>query len=100
MGVLMKIKILVVSLLVMAFASGPAFALDRYKYSEVWQQPYDAMEDDGVIRYEQANDSQSDDSSTARKPSAVDENAAPVPVGADKLLRDTEEWKVYHEFRR
>lgn len=96
----MKIKILIVSLLVMAFASGPAFALDRYKYSEVWQQPYDTMEDDGVIRYEQATDSKSDDSSTARKPSAVDESAAPVPVGAEKLLRDTEEWKVYHEFHR
>ena len=97
----MKIKILIVSLLVMAFASGPAFALDRYKYSEVWQQPYDTMEDDGVIRYEQASDSQSDDSSsTARKPSAVDNTSTPVPVGVEKLRQGSDEWKVYHEFHR
>jgi hypothetical protein len=74
--------------------------VDRYKYTEVWQQPYDMMEDDGVVRYEQATDSKTDKSSPARKPSAVDEKTEPIPVGPEELYRDTEEWKVYHEFRR
>jgi hypothetical protein len=75
--------------------------VDRYKYSEIWQQPYETMDEEGVSSLnEQESDSQSDDSSIERKPSAVeDKNASPVPMGVRKLQFDTE-WKTYRgDFR-
>lgn len=94
----MQIKTLFVSLLVLALALSSSLAMDRYKYTEIWQQPYDRMNDE--VSPEQASDQLNEESSPERRPSAVDDQSAPVPTGVKKLHRGTEDWKVYHEFHR
>lgn len=94
-------KTLIVSLLAMTLVSVPASALDRMKYSEIWQQPYETM-DDRTEPAQASDDVKQMEPSSQRKPSAVSDQPEPDPsfYGPGKLYRDHEEWKVFHEFHR
>lgn len=93
-------KILFASLLAMTLVS--AFAFDKMKYSDIWQQPYETMDDRAEPADQASDEVKQVEPSSQRKPSAVSDQPEPDPsfYGPGKLYRDNEEWKVYHEFHR